>query len=293
MLTSACPGWICYAEKTHGSFILPYISKTKSPQQIMGSLVKTIFSQKLDKKQDEIYNVTIMPCYDKKLEASREDFYNDIYETRDVDLVITTMEIENMLNEKNIDLPSLEGTFLDRELSQLDASSGMVNHRGSSSGGYLEHVFIDSAKNLCNFDVKDIEYKVLRNKDFQEVVLNVNGEEKLRFAFAFGFRNIQNVVQKIKRKKCTYHFIEIMACPVGCINGGGQVRQETKDGARELLQKAETLYKELPIILPETNDVFSNLVKDIELLKSEDKENIYFTEYHEIKKNVNALNIKW
>ena len=107
-------GWVCYAEKTHGSFILPYISSTKSPQQIMGSLVKQHLAQSLGKRYtelhidsvacerlrvsvaltacrpDQIYHVTVMPCFDKKLEASRSDFYNDIYRTRDVDCVITS-----------------------------------------------------------------------------------------------------------------------------------------------------------------------------------------------------------
>ena len=83
-------GWICYAEKTHGSFILPYISTTKSPQQIMGSLVKDYLAQKLGKSPDTFYHVTVMPCFDKKLEASRTDFFNDMFQTRDVDCVITS-----------------------------------------------------------------------------------------------------------------------------------------------------------------------------------------------------------
>lgn len=87
---SSVLGWICYAEKTHGSYILPYISSTKSPQQIMGSLVKDYFAAKQGQTPDRIYHVTVMPCYDKKLEASRQDFYSDLYGTRDVDCVITT-----------------------------------------------------------------------------------------------------------------------------------------------------------------------------------------------------------
>jgi len=89
-----CAGWICYAEKTHGSYILPHISTTKSPQQVMGSLVKSYLPAFLDRgvaaSPDRLYHVTIMPCYDKKLEASRHDFYDDVYSTRDVDCVITT-----------------------------------------------------------------------------------------------------------------------------------------------------------------------------------------------------------
>lgn len=83
-------GWVCYAEKTHGNFILPYISSTKSPQQIMGSLVKQFISKCKEVNPTEIYHVTVMPCYDKKLEASREDFYSEMMQCHDVDCVITS-----------------------------------------------------------------------------------------------------------------------------------------------------------------------------------------------------------
>lgn len=90
MLASSCPGWVCYAEKTHGTFILPYISTTRSPQQIMGMLVKHFLANKLGLGPGKIYHVTIMPCYDKKLEASREDFYSEVNDSKDVDCVITS-----------------------------------------------------------------------------------------------------------------------------------------------------------------------------------------------------------
>ncbi len=90
MVFCALAGWICYAEKTHGSYILPYISTTKSPQQIMGSLVKEHFAQLIGRTADRMYHVAVMPCFDKKLEASRQDFYSDLFRTRDVDCVITS-----------------------------------------------------------------------------------------------------------------------------------------------------------------------------------------------------------
>lgn len=302
MLTSACPGWICYAEKTHGNFILPYISRVKSPQQVMGSLVKYYFSRQLGITPDRVYHMSVMPCYDKKLEASREDFYNDIYQSRDVDLVITSLEIEGMLQEKEVDLRLLSSTPVDPELSLVNECGQLLSHHGSSSGGYLEHVFKHAACQLFGNELKHdskLDYKVLRNKDFQEVNLTLDGEEKLKFAFAFGFRNIQNIVQKIKRKKCHYHFVEIMACPSGCVNGGGQIRAETKDEAKELLERTESLYQNLPSVHPMDYD---EKVKDIrekldESLQSENTEkqqlDFIFTEYHEVKKNTTALNIKW
>ncbi len=90
LLSSSCPGFICYAEKTHGSFILPYISDVKSPQQIMGSLIKEYLAKKLDVTPDVFYHVSVMPCFDKKLEASRKEFYNEFHQTRDVDCVLST-----------------------------------------------------------------------------------------------------------------------------------------------------------------------------------------------------------
>lgn len=93
MLSSSCPGWVCYAEKTHGTLILPFISTTRSPQQIMGVLVKQHLAQKLNISPDKVYHVTVMPCYDKKLEASREDFFSEAFQSRDVDCVITSSKL--------------------------------------------------------------------------------------------------------------------------------------------------------------------------------------------------------
>ena len=132
ILSSACPGFICYAEKTHGSFILPYISAVKSPQQIMGSLVKDYLAKKLDVTPDVLYHVSIMPCFDKKLEASRKEFNNEFHQTRDVDCVLSTsmkknynlnfrcgiffliyeVEIEQMIEEKNFNLLEMEDDHL-------------------------------------------------------------------------------------------------------------------------------------------------------------------------------------
>lgn len=112
MLASACPGWICYAEKTHG-FILPHISAAKSPQQIMGSIVKDFYAKQLGLKPNQIYHISVMPCYDKKLEASRPDFFDEVYQTRDVDCVLTTIEVDKMFSEQSVDFKTLPEAPLD------------------------------------------------------------------------------------------------------------------------------------------------------------------------------------
>nr|XP_023472454.1 cytosolic Fe-S cluster assembly factor NARFL isoform X3 [Equus caballus] len=129
VLTSACPGWICYAEKTHGTLLIPHLSTARSPQQVMGSLVKDFFAQQQRLTPDKIYHVTVMPCYDKKLEASRPDFFSQEHQTRDVDCVITTAEehlhcgfiageVFKLLQEEGVLLSELEPTPLD-SLSEL------------------------------------------------------------------------------------------------------------------------------------------------------------------------------
>lgn len=247
MLASACPGWVCYAEKTHGSYILPHISTTKSPQQIMGSLVKDYLAQIHKKRPDEIYHVTVMPCYDKKLEASREDFYSDIYRTRDVDCVITSDEVLRMIEEKKIDIVSLPSAPLDHLFCSYDGNQ-LVSHDGGGSGGYLEYILKYAAKELYGYNVDHIDYHVLRNKDFKECTVEIEGQTVLKFAAAYGFRNIQNLVQKMKRGKCTYHFVEVMACPSGCLNGGGQIKGDETSSLsanKDTLLQVEKVYLSL------------------------------------------------
>ena len=110
MLTSSCPGWICYAEKTHGKLIIPHLSFTKSPQQVTGTLVKDTAAKLFNKTPDKCYHVAIMPCYDKKLEASRSDFIDPTYEAREVDLVLTASEIQLMLEEEGLALQDVLNT---------------------------------------------------------------------------------------------------------------------------------------------------------------------------------------
>ena len=122
-------------------------------------------------------------------------------------------------------------------------------NRGSGSGGFTENLFIAAAKEICGEDVNDVEYKILKNSDFQELSLCQDGEVKLSFAIANGFRNIQNLVQKMKRKRCHYDFVEVMACPSGCLNGGAQVNVFFKIptlGKISIFKRAWHLLKLLP-----------------------------------------------
>ncbi|NXD82253.1 NARFL factor, partial [Halcyon senegalensis] len=292
MLASACPGWICYAEKTHGSFIIPYISTTKSPQQVMGSLIKGHFAEQQHLTPDQIYHVTVMPCYDKKLEASRPDFFNQEYQTRDVDCVITTGEVLKLLEQEGVSLPDVDPAPLDTMFSGA-AGEQLTSHAGGGSGGYLEHIYKHAAKELFGIQVDTIQYKPLKNKDFQEVTLEKDGVVLLHFALAYGFRNIQNLVQKLKRGKSPYHYVEVMACPSGCLNGGGQIKP-AGESSKDQLQHVERLYESLQSEIPEENQRVNELYERwLGGAGSEKATRVLHTRYHAVEKTSTGFNIKW
>ncbi|XP_065358233.1 probable cytosolic Fe-S cluster assembly factor GH10760 [Calliphora vicina] len=293
MLSSSCPGWVCYAEKTHGSFILPYIATTRSPQQIMGVLVKQMLAQKLNISSEKIYHVTIMPCYDKKLEASREDFYDEAMNSKDVDCVITSIEIEQMLNEDTLQtFPNSNFDWPWAEANEME-NTNVWAHENSTSGGYSEHIFKYAAKELFDQDLLTVEYKNLRNPDFREVSLEIEGKCVLKFAIANGFRNIQNLVQKLKRGKVQYHFVEVMACPSGCINGGAQIRPPNGQHIRDLTIQLEQLYRQLPQSNPNNSCVKAIYNNFFDGQHTDKAKMLLHTNYHAVEKMNTALNIKW
>ncbi|OSD01245.1 iron hydrogenase [Trametes coccinea BRFM310] len=270
MLASACPGWVCYAEKTHAE-MLPFISRTKSPQQVMGTLVKEWMGAKWGKRPDQIYHVTVMPCYDKKLEASRQDFYNDAYATRDVDCVLTTGELQLLMQEKGWDLSA---SVPDENLPphphpsmSLDASEPilpeLLSHPGTSSGSYLHSLIHTLTSTHPTPSSLSLSSRTIRNADYEEYTLtdSATGAVVFRGAKCYGFRNLQNVVRKVgkeagvqvgrgaagrmagvrargravrrggaaasgaaQEEERGYDYVEVMACPGGCVNGGGQLR---------------------------------------------------------------------
>ncbi|CAO3624879.1 unnamed protein product [Cunninghamella blakesleeana] len=327
MLASSCPGWVCYAEKTHGD-VLPFISTTKSPQQMMGTLVKDYLAKKTNTRPDRIYHVSIMPCYDKKLEASRPDFFLDNYNTREVDCVLTTGEVDKMFSEQNIDFIQLPESPIDDifnkvgidPVTQTEISYGAS---GSSSGGALEYILASAAKEL--FQLHDVPsdplleqqqlnnnnnggrviIKMGKNTDVKEYFLQDDqGRILLRFASAYGFRNIQNIVRKVKSGKSSYHFVEVMACPGGCINGGGQLPAQTLSQEDEIVQTipvkdwvqyVEHIYRSNPNLPPETNQSLQSIYNEwISNTPSDQVSKLFHTQYHAVTQNLaNPLATKW
>ncbi|KAI1301303.1 Cytosolic Fe-S cluster assembly factor narfl [Halotydeus destructor] len=255
----------------------------------MGVVIKKSWkqAQQIDK---EIYHVSVMPCYDKKLEASRLDESGG----KDVDSVLTPVEIEMLLSSRAVVFNSLGLRKLDVIHKTLE-SNQVLSHLGSGSGGYTENVFRFALKQLMDRHLSNseqLEYKTRRNRDFLEVEV-VNGNTKLLFAVVNGFRNIQTLVQRMKRKTCDYQYVEVMACPSGCLNGGAQLRGDTVE--EKLYDKVEDLYKSLdvtplPLDLNDENikNVYENWFPNDEAIDA----NLYTT-FKPVPKTVNLLTMHW
>lgn len=261
ILTSSCPGWICYAEKTH-PHVLPHLSRLKSPQALMGTLIKTALRQKLGIPTSQIWHVAIMPCFDKKLEASREELTDEAWDhkgqkgIRDVDCVITTKELLMLADSRGIDFGALPRVpvanstpFPDTKLQQfLFPPRRRKNGSPSSgtSGGNLSYLLQSIA---AQHEASRIDVVRGRNADVIEYsVVSASGESLFKAARYYGFRNIQNLVRRLKPARASripggrpiggarkpngksatpeYAYVEVMACPGGCTNGGGQIKAD-------------------------------------------------------------------
>lgn len=261
VLTSSCPGWICYAEKTH-PHVLPHLSRVKSPQALMGTLLKTVLSRRLGIGPERIWHLAVMPCLDKKLEASREELTDRAWAegqpgrgVRDVDCVITSKEVLMLAESKGLDFFGLPRTRLPTPLAFPDIRlhdflfpprrrAKSQSRNAGSSGGYLHFILQDTIARNPGSQLETIRG---RNADVVEYnVVSASGAPVFKAAKYYGFRNIQNIVRKLKPAKASrmpggkpfgaarrpgaqskgidVGYVEVMACPGGCTNGGGQVK---------------------------------------------------------------------
>eukprot|EP00993_Chasmostoma_nieuportense_P000276 NODE_1256_length_1582_cov_3.758763_g1186_i0.p1 GENE.NODE_1256_length_1582_cov_3.758763_g1186_i0~~NODE_1256_length_1582_cov_3.758763_g1186_i0.p1 ORF type:complete len:477 (-),score=135.31 NODE_1256_length_1582_cov_3.758763_g1186_i0:122-1552(-) len=248
LLASACPGWICYAEKTHPE-LLPHLSSTKSPQAVLGTCLKGYFAAMWGLSVDQIYHLAIYSCYDKKLEASREDFQTNGH--RETDCVVTAVELLDLLKREQLDWATIPLDPTDTHLLSAEVPNWGAESAFEASGGYLEFIFRYAAKELFGQQIDGpLKYTQRRNPNWQEVSLEVEGKKVLCFAIAYGFQQIQNLTRQLNGKtkaRATYHFVEVMACPSGCLNGGGQIKaaqQTPEEQNKTLLARVHQLYQD-------------------------------------------------
>lgn len=224
MFTSCCPGWINYAEK-HCPEILPHISSTRSPQAVLGALSKTYLAEKMDIDPARMRTISIMPCIAKKDEAARDQLARE--GVPDVDVVLTVREFARLLRRMGVDLATIDPEPFDNPF--MSASTGAAVIFGST-GGVMEAAVRTVYNVLTGNELDNLELSSMRGLDgVKEAELDLGPEAgKIKVAICHGLRNAQKLADEALAGNSPYAFIEVMACPGGCVDGGGTTRVKGK-----------------------------------------------------------------
>lgn len=235
MFTSCCPGWVRFV-KSQFPHLVPQLSTAKSPQQMFGAVMKTYFAEHIGVKPENIYTVSIMPCMAKKGEANMELFHEE-YAGHDVDAVLTTREFERMIRSAHI-LPELLDDMPCDPLMQEGTGAGVIF---GTTGGVMEAA-IRSAYYLVNGKNPDADaFRIVRNDrtiGVQEATVQL-ADITVSVAVVCGLSNTRKLLERIDRGEVHYDFVEVMACPGGCVGGGGQ---PIHDGEELSEVRGENLY---------------------------------------------------
>ncbi|NLM21582.1 MAG: 4Fe-4S dicluster domain-containing protein [Peptococcaceae bacterium] len=259
--TSCCPAWVSFAEQYYPEF-LPHLSTCRSPQQMMGSVVKNRLAASKNLKKEDIVVVSIMPCTAKKSEALRPEFSQD--SVRDVDYVLTTQELALMIKEMGLNFSQLPKDSFDLPFGFKTGGGVIFGNSGGVSEAVLRYVSekIQGQKNNGNHNYV---FECVRGKDEVREVRVELGEKTLTLAVVSGLGNAKKLIEKIKSGEVHYDLIEVMACPGGCINGGGQ--PVTKDlcvkakRTASLYDSEKTLQLHKPQDNPYVTDLYNTLFK--------------------------------
>ncbi len=219
LITSCSPGWIKYCEHYHPDMI-PNLSSCKSPQQMFGAIAKSYYAEKAGIDPKDIVMVSIMPCTAKKFEIGRDD--QDANGMPDVDIALTTRELARMIKRANIDFLSLpEEAVFDDPLGK-STGAGVIF---GATGGVMEAALRTAVEKLTGEPLADVDFMDVRGTDgIKEATYHVAGMD-INVCVCSGTANANTVLNMVKSGEKNYHFIEVMCCPGGCVNGGGQPKQ--------------------------------------------------------------------
>ena len=215
MFTSCCPGWIKYVEQFYPD-MLKNISSCKSPQQMMGALVKNYFTTVENIPKEKIFQVSVMPCTAKKFEANREEMIEK--GIADIDAVLTTRELASLIRMYHIDPDQLEPEPADSPLGMRSTAGKMF----AASGGVMEAALRTAYFALEGKEMDDLKINSVRGFEGRKEAKVKIGDLELGVAVVSGLANAGKLIKEIRNGKNDVHFIEVMACPGGCLNGGGQ-----------------------------------------------------------------------
>jgi NADH-quinone oxidoreductase subunit G len=234
MFTSCSPGWINFCETFYPD-LLPNLSSCKSPQQMFGALAKTYWADKMNIPAKKIFSVSIMPCVAKKFEAARPEMKASGF--RDVDLVLTTREIGRLFRMSGLDFTKLAPAAFSPWMGEYTGAAVIFG----ATGGVMEAALRTVYEVVTGETLADVNFTAARGfEGIKEAEVSLNGTA-VRVAIAHGLGNARKVMDQVRAGESPYHFIEIMACPGGCIGGGGQPL--TKANAKRI-ERIEAAYVE-------------------------------------------------
>lgn len=237
MITSCSPGWVKYIEMNYPE-LLPHLSTCKSPHQMFGALLKTYYAQKEGIDPEKIYVVSVMPCIAKKFERQRPEMKNNgLY---DVDNVITTRELARMIKQANIEFEKLEDSEFDAPMGEATGAAAIFG----TTGGVMEAALRTAQDTLTGKNLEKINFEQVRGGDaIKKATVNIDGKD-IKVVAASGLANAKKILEEIKSGKADYQFVEIMACPGGCVMGGGQPIKNSKIRSEVDVRKlrADSLY---------------------------------------------------
>ena len=261
MFTSCCPGWVRFVKSQYPR-MTKSLSTAKSPQQMFGAVMKSYFAEKIGVKPENMVSVSIMPCVAKKGEREMELFHGE-YAGHDVDIALTTRELTRMIRASHIDPKSLEDVVADRPMGDYSGAGVIFG----ATGGVMEAALRTAYSIIKKENPPADAFKPVRSKAFQEndgtveAKFNIDDIE-LNIAVVSGLGNTRKLLNKIERGEAKYDFVEVMACPGGCVGGGGQ---PVKDGYELAFNRGKKLY-----FLDENSEIrYSHENKDIIALYDE------------------------
>ena len=241
-LTSCCPAWVKYVE-TYMPDMIPNLSTAKSPIGMQGPTIKTYFASKMGLDPEKIINVALTPCTAKKMEIRRSEMnaagkYLGKPEMRDMDHVITTRELALWAKEEGVDFNSLSDMPFDSPLGEASGSGVIFGNTGGVMEAALRTaIFYVTGKNPEDVELKEVRgYDGIREKEVQV------GDVTLRVAIIYGTANAKAFIEDMKKSGKTYHAVEVMTCPGGCIGGGGQPKDINKDPDEVRKARISSLY---------------------------------------------------
>ena len=240
MITSCSPGWIKFCEHNFPE-MLENLSSCKSPHEMYGAVIKSYYAEKAGIDPKDIFVVSVMPCTAKKYEAQREEL--GVNGLQDVDSVLTTRELAKMIKEAGIRFTELPDEVFDDPFGEAATGAGVIF---GATGGVMEAAIRTVADILDNTSHSEVEYEAVRGLEGIKLASVEAGGKTIRAAVAHGLGNARELLNKVKSGEVEVDFIEIMGCPGGCVNGGGQPIVSSKDRMDKDIraERAKALYSE-------------------------------------------------